>query len=149
MSYERRYNTIDLQPDVAVGVKLPIVSTTGRLFDLSYSTRDQAISNLKNLILTRRGERLYQPLFGTRLYDYLFEQNDDLIVVGIQDAITEAVSFWLPYITINRLDVKPVIAVTPDNEEHGVQVTMEVSVENDNVNTPITFLITNNSVEEI
>lgn len=149
MSYERRYNTIDLQPDVAVGVKLPIVSTTGRLFDLSYSTRDQAISNLKNLILTRRGERLYQPLFGTTLYDYLFEQNDELIVVGIRDSIIEAVSFWLPYITINRLDVNPVVAVTPDNEEHGVQVIMEISVENDEVNTPITFLITNNSVEEI
>ena len=79
MSYEKRYHPIDLLPDVAVGIKLPIVGKNGNLFDLSYSTEDQAISNFKNLILTRQGERIMQPLFGTKLQDSLFEQNDDTL----------------------------------------------------------------------
>ena len=49
MSIEKRYNPIDLLPDVAVGVKLPFVGKDGTLFQLSYSTEEQAISNLKNL----------------------------------------------------------------------------------------------------
>ena len=50
MAYEKRFMPIDLQPDVAVGVKLPLVSKSGQLFDLSYSTEEQAISNIKNLL---------------------------------------------------------------------------------------------------
>ena len=48
MSYEKRYNTIDLLPDVAVGIKLPMLRSDGVLFELSYSTEDQIISNLIN-----------------------------------------------------------------------------------------------------
>jgi glycosyltransferase involved in cell wall biosynthesis len=35
MSYEVRYNPIDLEENVAVGIKLPLVGKTGILFDLS------------------------------------------------------------------------------------------------------------------
>ena len=69
MSIVRKYNPIDLLPDVAVGIKLPFTGKNGNLFDLSYSTRDQALSNLKNLLLTRRGERIMEPLFGTTIQD--------------------------------------------------------------------------------
>ena len=71
-------------PDVAVGITLPFTQTNGRLFNLSYSTEEQALSNLKNLILTRQGERIMQPLFGTNLQDSLFEQNDDLLKSSIK-----------------------------------------------------------------
>ncbi len=54
MAYEKRFMPIDLQPDVAVGVKLPLVSKSGQLFDLSYSTEEQAISNIKNLLFTSK-----------------------------------------------------------------------------------------------
>jgi hypothetical protein len=53
MSYEKRYNTIDLFPDVAVGIKIPMLRSDGVLFDLSYSTEEQVISNLKNLYILR------------------------------------------------------------------------------------------------
>lgn len=46
MAKERKeyfYNPIDFEPDVAVGIKLPFSKEKG-LFDLSYSTEEQAIS---------------------------------------------------------------------------------------------------------
>ena len=106
MSIEKRYNPIDLLPDVAVGIKLPFIGRAGNLFELSYSTEEQAISNLKNLILTRPGERILQPLFGTELQNALFEQNDDILKERIQISISEAVEFWLPYIGINELIIQ-------------------------------------------
>jgi len=149
MGYELRYNPIDLLPDVAVGIKLPIVSVDGRLFDLSYSTEEQAISNLKNLILTRRGERVMQPFFGTTLQDSLFEQDTTLLISGIKDSISQAVAFWLPYITINKLDVTPVTAVASAFEEHGVTISITVSINGQQSNTPITFLVTATTIQAI
>ena len=149
MSIEKRYNPIDLLPDVAVGVKLPFVGKDGRLFQLSYSTEEQAISNLKNLILTRRGERVLQPLFGTNLQDALFEQNDDLLRESIETNIIEAVEFWLPYISIRELNVQTVLAVDGTNEEHGVTISLKVSVNDSTSEIPVTFLVTNTGVEEV
>lgn len=144
-----RYNPIDLKPDIAVGVKLPFVSKRGSLFDLSYSTQEQLLSNLKNLILTRRGERILQPEFGTNLQDSLFEQNDELLQERITNSITSAINFWLPYVQIVKLDVQTVVATGVDKEEHGVTITLVVSL-NSNSNArsevPITFLVTPSTI---
>lgn len=147
MSIEQRYYPIDLLPDVAVGIKLPLIRKDGRLFDQSYSTEEQAISNLKNLLLTRPGERLMQPLFGTRLQDTLFEQNTASTIELLRESITFAIGFWLPYISINRLNIDPVITTLGAQQEHGMKITLEVSVNNQPANIPITFLITLSTVE--
>ena len=148
MSIEQRYNPIDLLPDVAVGIKLPFIGKTGNLFELSYSTEEQAISNLKNLVLTRPGERILQPLFGTELQNALFEQNDDILKERIQISISEAVEFWLPYIGINELNIQTVVAVDGTREEHGITISMKVSVNDIPSETPITFLVTTSGVVE-
>lgn len=149
MSIERRYNPIDLLPDVAVGIKIPLIGTNGNLFDLSYSTEDQAISNLKNLILTRRGERVYQPLFGTTIQDSLFEQNTESLIASIRASIVDAVSFWLPYINLTELIITPVIATGVSRDEHGITISMKVAVNDTTANVPITFLVTPSSIEVI
>jgi phage baseplate assembly protein W len=125
------------------------VSTDGRLFDLSYSNEEQMLSNLKNLILTRRGERLMQPLFGTNLQDSLFEQNTDQLKNSIIDSITTAVDFWLPYVTIESLTVDNVIVTDASSQEHGVQVVLSVSYNGVLVDQSLTFLVTPTGVEII
>jgi hypothetical protein len=66
-----RINPIDLKPNKAVGVMLPLGGSP--MFKSSYTTEQQAISNLKNLLLTTKGERPFQPLFGSDIYSLLFE----------------------------------------------------------------------------
>ena len=126
---------------------MPIVTLGGQLFKQSYSTNEQAISNLKNLILTAQGERLYQPLFGTRLKEALFEQNTDVVKELIKISIIDAVSFWLPYITIDRLMIQPAVLSDSINDEHGISISMIVSVNGQKSETPITFFLTNNSIQ--
>jgi hypothetical protein len=67
---EYRIHPLDLKRNVAIGVVLPMGGNP--LFKLSYTTEEQALSNLKNLLLTRKGERPFQPLFGTNIYSILF-----------------------------------------------------------------------------
>ena len=149
MAYEIKVGEDVLFPDTAIGIKLPIVGTGGTMFPQSYSTFEQAISNLKNLILTERGERLYQPLFGTRVRHALFEQNTQAIKDMIKTDITDSVAFWLPYISIIRLDINTVVDVTGNKDEHGVTVELLVAVNGQKAEKPITFLITSNSIEEL
>ena len=76
-----------------------------KLFTQSFTTDEQAVSNLKNLLLTRKGERYNLPNFGSGLLNLIFEPNTDELIQAIQDTIKEAVSFWLPYIQITNIDV--------------------------------------------
>lgn len=146
MSIVKKYNPIDLLPDVAVGIKLPFTGKNGNLFDLSYSTHDQALSNLKNLLLTRRGERIMEPYFGTTIQDALFEPNTDILIETIKSSISDAIAYWLPYIIINSLEVENVIATLGAQQEHGVTITLQVSVTENGANTPITFLVTPSTI---
>ena len=76
-----------------------------KLFTNSFTTDEQAISNLKNLLLTRKGERYNLPTFGSSLLNLIFEPNTDELAQAMQDTIKEAVSFWLPYIQLTNIDV--------------------------------------------
>jgi phage baseplate assembly protein W len=147
MAYE--INIPVITPNVAVGIKLPFSRKNGGLFDLSYSDEEQAISNLKNLILTRTGERIMEPFFGTNLQDSLFEQSDDSLISSIRESISTSIDFWLPYITIVKLDILPVVSVSNTAEEHGVTISMIVSVNNNDKKIPITFLVTSSAIEEL
>lgn len=149
MAYEKRFMPIDLQPDVAVGVKLPLVSKSGQLFDLSYSTEEQAISNIKNLLFTSKGERIMQPQFGTKLPETLFEPNDDVLKERISMEISDAIDFWLPYISITKLNIETVIAVGESKEEHGVTISLQVAINGQESEIPITFLVTADGAQEI
>lgn len=91
--------------DFAVGLKLPLKNGNGGFFDQNFTTFEQAKSNLKNLLLTKKGERIAQPEFGSGLQDLLFEQIDESFESKLQETITDSVSYWLPYITIEEIDV--------------------------------------------
>ena len=74
--------------------------------------------------------------------------NDDILKERIQISISEAVEFWLPYIGINELNIQTVVAVDGTREEHGITISMKVSVNDIPSETPITFLVTTSGVAE-
>ena len=51
-------------------------SRRGDFVKLNSSDKQAIKADLMHLILTRRGERLYLPDFGTDLLKYIFEMND-------------------------------------------------------------------------
>ena len=95
----------DLNPDVRIGLKLPFNRGRSGLFPQSDTTLEQAGSNIKNLLLTAKGERVMQPDFGSRLRDLLFEQYTEDLEERVREEIQQAMSTWLPYIVISQVDV--------------------------------------------
>jgi phage baseplate assembly protein W len=72
-------------------------------FQLNQITKDAFSSNLLLLLLTERGERFYQPDYGTNLLKYIFEPNDDLTSQDVEEEIKNTVSQYLPNLIINRV----------------------------------------------
>ena len=89
----------------AYGITLPVQRGNGGYFDQAFSSFEQAKSNLKNLLLTNKGERILQPDFGTGLQELLFEQITDDLEIQLESLITDSVNFWLPYIDIDEIVV--------------------------------------------
>ena len=87
-------NIKDIKP---IGVTLPFNNPNG-VFNVSYTNVDQVLSNLKNLLLTQKGERIMQPEFGTDLQYYLFEQITDELTFKEQllGEIRSALGMWMP-----------------------------------------------------
>jgi len=46
------------------------------------------------IIMTRKGERVMLPEFGSEVPDAIFEQNDAVLVGMIQDSVREALARW-------------------------------------------------------
>jgi len=91
----------------AYGITLPIQPGGGTMFNQSFSSFEAAKSNLKNLLLTNKGERPFQPDFGTGLASLLFEPlTDGILEEKLEAAITDSVNFWLPYIDIDEIEVQ-------------------------------------------
>lgn len=90
--------------DYAIGISLPI-QITNTAFDQTFQTIEQTKSNIKNLLLTKRGERILQPEFGSGLQEILFEFNNDDIGADIEETIVSSLEQWLPYVTVEQIDI--------------------------------------------
>lgn len=88
----------------AYGFQYP--TNGGLLFEPTYDLFEAAKTNLRNLLLTRKGERILQPDFGTGLHELLFEPMDGEFENEIQKVIIESVAYWLPYITVEEIDIE-------------------------------------------
>ena len=124
--------------DFAYGITLPVQRGNTGMFAQAFSSFEQAKSNLKNLLLTSKGERIFQPNFGTGLKSLLFEQNTEQLAENIQEVITSSVAFWLPYINIDEIDVKMTDEMKDNNR---AEVSLKFSVGNQIDLQEITFTV--------
>ena len=116
MAKERKeyfYNPIDFNNDVG----------GSEILENMDITEEQAVSNLKNLLLTRKGERPFQPLFGSDVYFQLFENIDLNLNDRISETLSEDIKFWLPYIVIDNIDVQ----TEPDRNFVKIQLRFRVT----------------------
>jgi phage baseplate assembly protein W len=98
-----RVNPLDLQKNIAIGVSLPF----NRPFNSTYTTKDQIKSNLINLLLTSRGERIMNPLFGTGLRDFLFEGITEFNIENLKLDLINSINLFIPEISVINIDIIP------------------------------------------
>jgi phage baseplate assembly protein W len=59
-----------------------------------------------HLLLTRKGERLYMPEFGTDLLKFIFSQNTEKNISDLKSEIKETVKKFMPKLTINDVIIE-------------------------------------------
>lgn len=116
------------------------------VFKPIYTTNEQALENLKTLLLTRVGERYGSPEYGTFLLNAIFEPNVAQLKNEIKDLIIPKVSKFLPYIDIQ--DITVVTAEDDPTLNYNIQVSITFSVSNFSTNT-ITISATENGMLEV
>ena len=94
----------DLDPRTYIGLSFPLRRDKFNDFAMTKNSLQQAKHNLKNLLLTFPGERVHQPLFGSKLRALCFEQIDDSLPTRIEEEIRRSVGNWLPYINIIEIE---------------------------------------------
>ena len=140
-----KVNVVDLSENdyKVLGIGINSTSNSNGIFAVNYTTLTQAKDNLKNLILTRKGERLMQPEFGCEIWTVLFEQMDGgLIESKIESTILDAVSNWLPYLSIDEI-----IFDYDNNDIDNNRINLELKfslVSNPNLGESVTINVNNN-----
>jgi phage baseplate assembly protein W len=89
-------------------------SMKGDFLRMTESPEKEVRANLIHLLLTRKGSRYYLPDFGTRLYEYIFDQNDVVTFGLIEDEIRESIKKYIPNLDINSINI---VSAENDPEE--------------------------------
>ena len=105
---------IDYNYRKAVGFALPMDGNA--VFRPTYTTRDQIKSNLINYMLTNKGERVFNPNFGSNLRALLFEQIDDGDLDDLLEVINMNVSTEFPMIQVEEIKFNKTSELKDRNE---------------------------------
>ena len=98
----------DRDNNVFIGINLPFKKSEGSEgYFLSTTTTIEAVkNNVKLLLSTDKGERIFQPNLGIGLRRFLFEPITGETTLAIQNEIVDTFNFWLPFITIKDIQVE-------------------------------------------
>ena len=98
----------DRDNNVFIGINLPFKKSEGSEgYFLSTTTTIEAVKNNVRLLLsTDKGERIFQPNLGIGLRRFLFEPITGETTLAIQNEIIDTFNFWLPFITIKDIQVE-------------------------------------------
>jgi phage baseplate assembly protein W len=69
------------------------------------NNEEDAKQMLRNLILTNIGERPFQPLVGSKVYNLLFEPADSVTLSALQSTISQTITNNLPFINLIGVNI--------------------------------------------
>ena len=76
--------------------------------DLIATQNQTAIArSVRNLILTRPGERFFNPNLGSRVYELLFDNMDDISASMIEDEIKDTIDNYEPRVKLRSVRAVP------------------------------------------
>ncbi len=126
-----------------VGVTLPFNNPRG-IFNQSSTNKKQIYSNIRNLLLTAKGERYMLPDFGTNLRYILFENitSEETFIETIKSDIANTFGEWMPFLTLEKLtvDINPSASDLAEND-HAIKIDFTVKVRETTIYLPIRIFI--------
>ncbi len=117
----------DFHKDLTVN---PVTNDLARLLD------EEAIKeSLKNLLLTDRGERLFQPNLGSDIRATLFENNTPATLTILKQHVLDTINNFEPRVTV--IDV----TVLSEYDENRVNIVIQFYVRNREVPISLTVFL--------
>ena len=138
---DRRTNQLveDQDTRVSVGIDFPIarVGNGDGYFKTTKTTVESIKNNIRLLLQTERGDRVFQPNLGMNLKQFLFEQITEDTSIQIENDIVDVFETWLPFVELrdiqintdnqnkNQIDINIVFNIkTAPSSLESVQVTL-------------------------
>lgn len=106
MAKYKKIDPVDLETkNKSIGILLPITYNNSNAFNQSYTTIDQIKTNIKDLLLTEKGERIMLPTYGLNLKHRLFEVIRQGNQIDLEQEIRDTIIKWMPYVTIDNINI--------------------------------------------
>ena len=97
----------DQDKRVSVGIEFPLGRVGGGdgYFKSTKTTVESIKNNIRLLLQTHRGERVFQPNLGMDLRSLIFEPLTEDITIQIENNIVDVFSRWLPFVDLRNINV--------------------------------------------
>lgn len=104
--------------------------------DVSSVKNQEAIKqSVKNLILTQPGEKFYNPDFGSRVSQLLFEPLDPFTVTELEEDIINTIRQYDDRIIVENVNVDP------DYDQYYLQVDIEYTIVGEPLIETVSFIL--------
>ncbi len=95
---------------MSLSIKFPIsmISETNAGIDshTDSQTTEAIKQNMKMLLLTMKGEYIWDADFGVGLYGYLFENDVTISTLVLEGEIKKQISTYMPYVAVDDVNVE-------------------------------------------
>ena len=89
---------------------------------ISLSNTSAIARSIRNIVFTSPGEKFFNPDFGSRISESLFENVDDVSALAIEDEIKSSIINFEPRVNLLNTNVVP----NPDDNEMNVTIEYEI-----------------------
>ena len=79
--------------------------------------------SIRNIVFTQPGEKFFNPDFGSRISESLFENVDEVSALAIEDEIKSSIINFEPRVNLSFVNVNP----NPDDNEMNVTIEYEIT----------------------
>ena len=118
----------DQDSRVSVGIDFPfgrVPNSGDGYFKTSKTTIDAIKNNIKLLLKTERGERLFQPFLGMNLKRFVFEQMTEDIKIQIENDIVNMLETWLPFVELRDIEIIT-NSITEDRNKININIVFNI-----------------------
>ncbi len=89
---------------------------------ISLSDTTAIARSIRNIVFTSPGEKFFNPDFGSRISESLFENVDEVSALAIEDEIKSSIINFEPRVNL----LSTIVAPNPDDNEMNVTIEYEI-----------------------
>lgn len=115
-------NPADLKRSTALGVSIPFSARS--VFTSVYTTKEQLKYNIINYLLTSKGERVFEPNFGSGIRNFLFEQITPESIENLKSIIKLGIEDYFNNVEVTELNINS------DSEDNRLYVEFKYKILN-------------------